>query len=104
MKAVYGNYGFWAWLRYWYLDTENYVTWMMLDKGFHDYDYTEPEHKPQRKTSTELWDSKKVANLFSKVASAKPQSSKDLTEVIGAEEIQSRILADKGLDNTLRNN
>ena len=36
IKAIYGNYGFWSWLRYWWLDTENYVTFMLMDKGYYD--------------------------------------------------------------------
>ena len=26
IKAIYGNYNLWSWLRYWFLDTENYDT------------------------------------------------------------------------------
>lgn len=29
----------WSWLRYWYLDGENYITLMLLDKSYYDYDY-----------------------------------------------------------------
>lgn len=43
IKAIYGNYGFWSWLRYWWIDTENYTSFMLMDKGFYDYDYSEPK-------------------------------------------------------------
>lgn len=45
---MYGNYCFWAWLRYWYIDSANYVTMLLLDKGYYDYDFekTEPVEKP----------------------------------------------------------
>ena len=42
---MYGNYCFWAWLRYWYIDTANYVTMLLLDKGYFDYDYVSLEQK-----------------------------------------------------------
>lgn len=45
IKCIYGNYGFWSWLRYWYLDTENYLTLILADKEYFDYDYKEPEEK-----------------------------------------------------------
>ena len=36
---MYGNYNFWSWFRYWYVDSVNYVTMLLLDKGYFDYDY-----------------------------------------------------------------
>lgn len=36
---MYGNYNFWSWMRYWYLDSATYVTVMLLDKGYYDYDF-----------------------------------------------------------------
>lgn len=59
MKAVYGNNGFWSWLRYWFLDTENYVTFMLLDKGYYDYDY----EKPSERTEAALTAAKSDAEL-----------------------------------------
>lgn len=46
IEAIYGNYGFWSWLRYWWLDTENYVTFMLMDKGYYDYDYETVKTSP----------------------------------------------------------
>lgn len=96
IKAVYGNYNLWSWLRYWYLDTENYVTWMLYDKGFHDYDYTEPkETKPKKKTNTALWSADRMSKIFSKAVN--PNTGKSLfdAEEGDAGRIQSEILADK---------
>lgn len=43
IKYVYGNYNFWSWLRYWYLDSCNLVSMIMVDKGYFDYDYERVE-------------------------------------------------------------
>lgn len=51
MIAVYGNSGFWAWLRYWYLDSADFVTLMLMDKGYYDYDYEKPKEKKARNIS-----------------------------------------------------
>lgn len=39
IKGIYGNYNFWSWLRYWYIDTANMVQMMLIDKGYYDYDF-----------------------------------------------------------------
>lgn len=39
IKGIYGNYNFWSWLRYWYIDTANIVQMMLIDKGYYDYDF-----------------------------------------------------------------
>lgn len=36
---MYGNYCFWAWFRYWYIDSCNLVTLLLADKGYFDYDF-----------------------------------------------------------------
>lgn len=41
MKSIYGNFGLWAWLRYWYLDSADYITLMLIDKSYYDYDFSE---------------------------------------------------------------
>ncbi len=66
IKAIYGNYGFWSWLRYWWLDTENHTSFMLMDKGFYDYDYSEPKpRKPKRPTDTTLMSDDEVAAILS---------------------------------------
>ena len=59
IKAIYGNYGFWSWLRYWYLDSADFVTLMLLDKGYYDYDYSEP--KEAHKTAIKKKSDKEVS-------------------------------------------
>ena len=39
IKAVYGDYCFWSWLRYWHIDTPEFITLTLIDKGYYDYDY-----------------------------------------------------------------
>ena len=39
IKYVYGNYCWWSWFRYWYLDSCNLVTMLLIDKGYFDYDF-----------------------------------------------------------------
>lgn len=39
IKAIYGNYCFWSWLRYWFIDSKDYLEMIMLDKGYYDYDF-----------------------------------------------------------------
>lgn len=54
IKAIYGNYGFWAWFNYWYLETAEFVSMQLIDKGYYDYDYEEPKPKQVfRKERTE---------------------------------------------------
>lgn len=40
---MYGNYNFWSWFRYWYLDSCNLVSMIMIDKGYFDYDFEKSE-------------------------------------------------------------
>ena len=47
---MYGNNGFWSWLRYWYLDNADKTLLMLMDKGYYDYDYAEVEKKEQEET------------------------------------------------------
>lgn len=49
IKAIYGNYGFWSWLRYWYLDSVEWLTLAIMDKGYYDYDYQYVEPKDEKK-------------------------------------------------------
>lgn len=32
-------------MRYWYIDSANFVTLMLIDKGYYDYDYEAPSEK-----------------------------------------------------------
>ena len=39
IKCAYGNYNFWAWFRYWYLDSCAKVEMILSDRAYYDYDY-----------------------------------------------------------------
>jgi hypothetical protein len=45
IKHLYGNYNWWSWFRYWYLDTVNQITMLLIDKGYYDYDYEQAKTK-----------------------------------------------------------
>lgn len=62
---MYGDYCFWSWFRYWYLDSVNYVTLLLLDKGYYDYDHVQPEEKKRIVTYEESVKSdEEVCNLL----------------------------------------
>ena len=46
INYVYGNYNFWSWFRYWYVDSCNLVTMILMDKGYFDYDFESVEKPP----------------------------------------------------------
>lgn len=59
IKYIYGNYNFWSWFRYWYIDTIYQQTLMIIDKGFYDYEYdnakkAEPTLKSNKLNDEEL--------------------------------------------------
>lgn len=63
IKAVYGNYNLWSWLRYWWIDTENWITFMLMDKSYYDYDY----EKPSKSTMAALTEAKSDDELIFKL-------------------------------------
>lgn len=104
---MYGNYGLWAWLRYWWLDTENYVTLMLADKSYHDYDYTEPPMKREPTTAQrQIWSDSKLASLLGRAinpATGRRIADEQAELGIGAghaeaERIQHELRRDKGLE------
>ena len=90
IKAVYGNYGFWAWLRYWFLDTENYVTFMLLDKGYYDYDYEKPSERTEAALTAAKSDDELEAKLRGMGLNVRPKK-KTLTP----EELQAEVMAEE---------
>ena len=102
IKAVYGNYGFWAWVRYWYIDTENIIRLLLADKGYHDYDYEEPIRKHNRTSADrEIWSDDKVASVLSRLID--PASGKRvLGEREHAEWLQREVMKDKGINPEVR--
>lgn len=65
IKSLYGNYGFWAWLRYWYLDSADFISLMLVDKGYYDYDFTEPKRRRRSTANVKLMSDDEVAAVLS---------------------------------------
>lgn len=90
IKAIYGNFGLWSWLRYWFLDTENYVTFMLLDKGYYDYDYEKPSERTEAALTAAKSDAELEAKLRGMGLNVRPKK-KPLTP----EELQAEVMAEK---------
>lgn len=91
MKAIYGNNGFWSWLRYWFLDTENYVTFMLMDKGYYDYDY-EAVKETIRREETQEQKEKRTQGMMDRFGFGKVKSvKKPLTPA----ELQAEVMAEE---------
>ena len=88
--AVYGNNDFWSWLRYWFLDTENYVTFMLLDKGYYDYDYEKPNERTEAALTAVKSDDEIAARLRDMGLNVRPKK-KTLTP----EELQAEVMAEE---------
>lgn len=89
VKAVYGNYNLWSWLRYWYLDSENYTTLMLLDKGYYDYDYEAVKGKQELTAEDkEIWSSEKLNAILG----VKPKK-----EVLTPDELQTIVMKEEKL-------
>lgn len=90
MKAIYGNNGFWSWLRYWFLDTENYVTFMLLDKDYYDYDYEKPNDRTEAVLTAAKSDDEIAAKLrgmgLNVRSKKKPLTPEELRAEVMAEE------------------
>lgn len=55
IKHIYGNYNFWAWFRYWYIDTIYQQSLMIIDKAYYDYEYDNSQKlKSNNLSDTEL--------------------------------------------------
>lgn len=86
IKAIYGNFGFWSWLRYWHLDSADYVLMMLMDKGYYDYDYEAVKEKPVLTAEDrEIWSQEKLHAILG----VKPKK-KTLTP----EELQAEVMAE----------
>lgn len=89
IKSVYGNFGFWSWLRYWYIDSANLVNMILMDKGFYDYDYekTAPQAKDWVDTIKSQEEVKSMLAGFGFGQFAKKEET--------AEELQSLIIKEE---------
>ena len=86
IKHIYGNYNFWSWLRYWYIDSANYVTLLLLDKGYYDYDF-EKAKAPEKPWEETRRSDEEVRNIlvgfgFNHLAEKKPESLEDIQDHI----------------------
>lgn len=108
IKHIYGNYNFWSWLRYWYLDSANYITLLLLDKGYYDYDYKTENHdvdKPKRKkvvhdldTMPDISydDTQRMLAEYNLGIYAKPKqtATPEMKQTLSAEELQAKAMAE----------
>lgn len=92
IKALYGNYGFWSWLRYWYLDSADFVTLMLMDKGYYDYDYQEPKQTIKRKTYEEsVRSDAEIQEMLSRFGWGQHEKKQPLTP----EQLQAEVMAEE---------
>ena len=90
IKSIYGNYCFWSWLRYWYLDSVEWLTMVGKDKCYYDYDYQYVEPPKEQKLVEETAKSdeeiaKRLARFGIGRASQVPR---------GAEALQDAVIKD----------
>lgn len=69
---------------------------MLVDKEFHDYDYTEPKEKKNRNVDKSLLGKDKIASIFSKFSNPKTGKEEGIN-IAKAEKIQKEILEDKNI-------
>jgi hypothetical protein len=94
IKAIYGNYGLWSWLRYWLLDTANYTVMMLADKSYYDYDYEPP--KPKRKTVKRKRTKEQTQSLFTRMGFGKVKDihKSESKPTDSAEDLQRVVMGD----------
>lgn len=90
IKQIYGNYGFWSWFRYWYLDSVNYVTMLLLDKGYFDYDFEKVAREVKWEDTVKS--DEEVADMLSMFGMGPKARKKPET----TEEIQNYIIKQEG--------
>lgn len=109
IKALYGNYNFWSWLRYWYLDSADFIAMMAIDKSYFDYDYEEKarkyakSNKPKRTAQQQKailqrfgFGNVKTAQEVIEQAQAQQQSQSERAAdaMPNVADIQKRVMAD----------
>lgn len=80
----------WSWLRYWFLDTENYTTFMLLDKEYYDYDYEKPSERAEAALTAARSDDELEAKLRGMGLNVRPKK-KTLTP----EELQAEVMREE---------
>lgn len=89
IKAIYGNFGLWSWLRYWFLDTENYVTFMLLDKSYYDYDYEKPSERTEAALTAAKSDDELETKLRGMGLNVRPKK-----KILTPEELQAEVMTE----------
>ena len=81
---MYGNYNFWSWLRYWYLDSCNMVAMILIDKGYYDYDFEKaPEKKaPHKQRTPEELMEILVGFGFGHLKEKKPETTEEIQDYL----------------------
>ena len=92
IKAIYGNYCFWSWLRYWHLDSADYITLLLMDKGYYDYDYEAVKEIPKQKTYEETVKSdEEIRDILGRFGWGKQKLS--------PEELQAEVMKERNNSN-----
>ena len=81
---MYGSYNFWSWLRYWYLDSANLVSMILVDKGYYDYDFEKAPEKrePHKQKTPEELRSILVGFGFDHLKEKKPETTEEIQDYI----------------------
>lgn len=76
-------------MRYWYIDSAAFVTLMLIDKGYYDYDYEQPKKQIDVNVRRAAMSDKKLSDTLARfgVGVKKP---KDMT----MEELQAYAMAE----------
>ena len=96
INLVYGNYGFWSWLRYWHIDSVEWITLTLIDKEYYDCDYTyiEPKDEQVIKPKTD----EEQQKMFNKFGFGKVRSVDNDVEKLQESLIQAMNIDDGRYD------
>lgn len=88
IKEIYGNYNFWSWCRYWYIDSVVKQTLMIMDKTRVDYD-NDGKNKP--KSLAKIKEEKELAE-FNRMLGKRYLSDDEIAEEIRKEKEKDIII------------
>lgn len=84
-------------MRYWYIDSANFVTLMLIDKGYYDYDFEEPKrkkHSAPTKAKSDAETAKMLSRFGVGTAAAKNESAATDLRSMDMEQLQAYAMAD----------
>lgn len=89
-------------MRYWYIDSANFVTLMLIDKGYYDYDFEEPKRK-KHSAPTKAKSDAETANMLSRfgvgtAAATHGESKERDLRKMNMEQLQAYAMADASGD------